>query len=46
MLASPPTINPAVATGPTAWPTTGNPFLWVVETLQEDLDTGYVGRAA
>jgi hypothetical protein len=28
------------------WPTTGNPFLWVVTVLQDDLDTKYIGRAA
>jgi hypothetical protein len=28
------------------WPTSGNPFLWVVTVLQDDLDTKYVGRAA
>lgn len=38
-------LHPDWCTGPTAWPTTGNPFLWVVETLQEDLATGYAGRA-
>jgi hypothetical protein len=32
-------------TGPDAWPTTGNPFLWVVETLQYDLDNNYGGRS-
>jgi hypothetical protein len=31
--------------GPDAWPTDGNPFLWVVETLQYDFDNGYSGRA-
>lgn len=33
-------------TGPDAWPTTGNPFLWVTETLQYDLDNHYSGRSA
>jgi hypothetical protein len=28
------------------WPTTGNPFLWVVDILQGDLDRNYGGRAA
>jgi len=32
--------------GPDAWPTEGNPFLWVVEMLQYDLDNSYAGRAA
>ena len=27
------------------WPTSGNPFLWVVDTLQGDLDRNYGGRA-
>lgn len=27
------------------WPTTGNPFLWVVQTLQNDLDNRYGGRS-
>ncbi len=31
--------------GPDAWPTEGNPFLWVAELLQYDLDNGYSGRA-
>jgi hypothetical protein len=39
-------LHPDWQAGPTAWPTTGNPLLWVVETLQEDLDTSYGGRAA
>ncbi len=32
--------------GPEAWTATGNPFLWVVQTLQNDLDIRYVGRSA
>jgi hypothetical protein len=32
--------------GPDAWPATGNPFLWVVEILQYDLDNYYRGRAS
>lgn len=39
-------VHPEWRTGPSAWPTDGNPFLWVVETLQYDLDHGYTGRAA
>jgi hypothetical protein len=31
--------------GPDTWPTEGNPFLWVAETLQHDLDNNYGGRA-
>jgi hypothetical protein len=34
------------ASGPEAWPATGNPFLWVAETLQGDLDHRYGGRSA
>ena len=31
--------------GPTAWSSTGNPFLWVVQTLQHDLNgKTYQGR--
>ena len=37
-------IHPDWSTGPDAWPTDGNPFLWVVETLQYDLDNDYSGR--
>jgi hypothetical protein len=33
-------------TGPDAWPTTGNPFLWVIEILQYDLDNHYSGRSS
>lgn len=32
--------------GPDAWPTTGNPFLWLVQALQHDLDNHYTGRAS
>jgi hypothetical protein len=32
--------------GPDAWPTEGNPFLWLAEMLQYDLDNSYTGRAA
>jgi hypothetical protein len=28
------------------WPTSGNPFLWVAQTLQGHLDRSYAGRAA
>ncbi len=37
--------HPEWATGPDAWPTEGNPFLWVVQLLQYDLDNMYGGRA-
>ena len=33
-------------TGPEAWPTAGNPFLWVAEMLQYDLDNHYGGRSS
>jgi hypothetical protein len=32
--------------GPDAWPAEGNPFLWLAEMLQYDLDNSYMGRAA
>jgi hypothetical protein len=32
------------AVGPDAWPAEGNPFLWVVETLQYGLDNEYSWR--
>lgn len=38
-------LHPEWAAGPDAWPTDGNPFLWVAETLQYDLDNAYQGRA-
>jgi hypothetical protein len=31
--------------GPTAWPTDGNPFLWVVQTMQFHFDNDYQGRS-
>lgn len=33
-------------TGPQAWRTSGNPFLFVASTLQYDLDNHYTGRSA
>jgi hypothetical protein len=33
-------------TGPQAWPTTGNPFLWVISQLQDDMNHRYQGRSA
>lgn len=39
-------LHPEWRTGSDAWPTEGNPFLWVAETLQYDLDNQYQGRAA
>jgi hypothetical protein len=38
-------VHPEWRSGPTAWPTEGNPFVWVAETLQYDLDHDYGGRA-
>jgi hypothetical protein len=34
------------AGGREAWQTTGNPFLWVVELMQDHLDRLYQGRSA
>jgi hypothetical protein len=36
--------HPEWVEGPEAWPTEGNPFLWVVGVLQYDLDNQYSGR--
>jgi hypothetical protein len=38
-------IHPEWRQGSTAWPIDGNPFLWVVHTLQFHLDNDYQGRA-
>lgn len=32
-------------TGPQAWPTAGNPFLWVASQLQDDMNHRYQGRS-
>ena len=32
--------------GPHAWSLSGNPFLWVVSQLQDDLNDRYLGRAS
>lgn len=37
-------VHPEWRTGPTAWNPTGNPFLWVTQTLQVDLNRSYGGR--
>lgn len=37
-------LHPEWATGPNAWRSTGNPFVWVVETLQYDLNNDNQGR--
>ena len=39
------TVHPEWRTGPHAWPTTGNLFLFVVAQLQDDLNHRYQGRA-
>ncbi len=39
------TVHPEWRNGPHAWPTTGNPFLFVVSQLQDDLNHRYQGRA-
>ncbi len=39
------TIHPEWAEGSTAWPTEGNPFLWVAQTIQFHFDNDYQGRA-
>jgi hypothetical protein len=38
-------LHPEWRSGPDAWPTKGNPFLWLAQTLQYDLDNHYTGRA-
>lgn len=37
-------IHPEWMTGSTAWPTDGNPFLWIAQTMQFHFDTDYQGR--
>lgn len=37
--------HPEWAEGATAWPTEGNPFLWLAQTMQFHLDNEYQGRA-
>lgn len=39
-------LHPDWESGPQAWPTKGNVFLWVVQTLQSDLDNNCTGRSA
>jgi hypothetical protein len=39
-------LHPDWESGPQAWRTNGNPFLWIVQTLQSDLGDGYAGRSA
>lgn len=38
-------VHPEWASGPEAWPSTGNPFLWVVERLLGDMVERYQGRS-
>ena len=38
-------LHPEWAAGSTAWVSDGNPFLWVVQTMQFHLDNEYQGRA-
>ena len=38
-------VHPEWNQGSTAWPTEGNPFLWVVETIQFHMNNEYQGRA-
>jgi hypothetical protein len=38
-------VHPEWVGGPQGWHSTGNPFLYVVQTLQFDLNNGYQGRA-
>jgi hypothetical protein len=38
-------VHPEWKQGSTAWPTEGNPFHWVVQTIQFHLDNEYQARA-
>ena len=38
--------HPEWRQGSTAWPTDGNPFLWVVQTMQFQFDNDYQARSA
>jgi hypothetical protein len=38
--------HPEWCQGSTAWPTDGNPFLWVVQTMQFQFDNDYQARSA
>lgn len=38
-------LHPEWRVGSTAWPTEGNPFLWVVQTMQFHFDNEYQGRS-
>jgi hypothetical protein len=39
-------VHPEWRQGPHAWQSSGNPFLYVVQTLQNDLNHNYAGRHA
>lgn len=39
------TLHQEWTRGSTAWPVDGNPFLWVIETMQFHFDNEYQGRA-
>jgi hypothetical protein len=39
-------VHPEWNQGSTAWPIEGNPFLWVVQTVQFHFDNDYQGRSA
>jgi hypothetical protein len=39
-------LHPDWRSGPEAWKTTGNPFLYVATVLQYDLDHNHTGRSA
>jgi hypothetical protein len=38
-------VHPEWSNGPDGWSSSGNPFLWVIEILQNDLDNNYTGRS-
>lgn len=38
-------VHPEWVAGPEAWPTSGNPFLWVVSRLVSDMTNSYQGRS-
>lgn len=37
-------VHPEWCAGPHQWSSTGNPFLWIAQTLQDDLNHNYQGR--
>jgi hypothetical protein len=38
-------VHPEWVDGPEAWPSTGNPLLWVIERLISDMTNNYQGRS-